>query len=104
MRDNGCQPTAIAFMKSGATLDLHQAFTHDNNTKGKADLERFRRTLKAACLWLQEWRCPVALVNTRERWITDYTEPYLHSALRCKPPMPCEREYDSRHSPPFAAA
>jgi putative transposase len=104
MSDNGCQPTAIAFMEACTTLGIHQAFTSYNNPKGNADTERAMRTLKEECLWLQEWKCPLALVNTLESWITYYNAQYLHSALGYKPPMQFEREYYSRHSPPFAAA
>jgi putative transposase len=104
MSDTGCQPTSIAFMKSCATLEIHQAFTSYNNPKGNADTERVMRTVKEECLWLQEWRCPVTLVSTLETWIEYYNERYLHSALGYKPPKQFEREYYSRHSPPFAAA
>jgi putative transposase len=104
MSDNGCQPTSLAFMKACATLAVHQAFTSYNNPKGNADTERAMRTLKEECLWLQEWRCPLALANTLGTWISYYNEQYLHSALGYKPPLQYEREYYSRHSPPFAAA
>jgi putative transposase len=104
MSDNGCQPTSLAFMETCAALEIHQAFTRDNNPKGNTDTERFMRTLKEECLWLQEWRCPLALVNALESWITYDNEQYLHSVLGYKPPVQFEREYYSRHSPPFAAA
>jgi putative transposase len=58
MRDNGCQPTSLVFMRACATLEIHQAFTSDNNPKGNADTERVMRTLKEECLWLKEWTCP----------------------------------------------
>ena len=56
---NGCQPTSLAFMLVGMTLEIHQAFTSDNNPKGIADTERVIRTLKEECSWLQEWTSPV---------------------------------------------
>jgi putative transposase len=86
MRDNGSQPTSMAFMRACATLGMHQAFPSDNNPKGNADTERAMRTLKEACLWLQEWTCPFKLMRAVGRWITDDNEPYLHSALGDKPP------------------
>jgi putative transposase len=58
MSDNGCQPTAQAFMAACRTLGIQQAFTSDNNPKGNADTERVMRTLKEECLWLQEWATP----------------------------------------------
>jgi putative transposase len=104
MSDNGCQPTAVAFMQACNTLGIHQTFTSDNNPKGNADTERMMRTRKEACLWLQEWTCPVAFVKACERWIDNDNEHYLHSALGYKPPQQFEREYYNRFSPPFVAA
>jgi putative transposase len=37
MSDNGCQPTSLAFMRACATLDIYQAFTSYNNSKGHAE-------------------------------------------------------------------
>jgi putative transposase len=50
MRDNGWQPTAVAFMEAFTTLGIQQAFTRDNNSKGNADTERMMRILKEECL------------------------------------------------------
>jgi putative transposase len=58
MSDNGCQPTATAFMQACGTLGIQQALTSCNNPKGNADTERVIRTLKEECLWLYEWTCP----------------------------------------------
>jgi putative transposase len=57
MSDNGCQPTATAFMRACGLLGIQQALTSDNNPKGNADTERVMRTLKEECLWRQEWTC-----------------------------------------------
>jgi putative transposase len=72
MSDNGCQPTALAFMKACSTLGIQQAFTSDNNPKGNADPERIMRTLKEACLWLQVWTSPFELIRALEEWSTDW--------------------------------
>jgi hypothetical protein len=58
MSDNGCQPTALAFMKACSTLGIQPAFTSDNNAKGNAVTERVMRTLTEECLWLSEWSSP----------------------------------------------
>lgn len=55
MADNGCQPTAISFMKTTADIGIKQAFTSYNNPKGNADTERFMRTLKEELVWINEW-------------------------------------------------
>jgi putative transposase len=104
MSDNGCQPTATAFMRACGTLGILQAFTSDNNPKGNADTERMRRTLKEECLWLREWTCPFELITALEVWITNSNEHYLHSALGSMPPRQFEREYHRRHSTQFAVA
>jgi putative transposase len=91
-------------MQACATLEIHQAFTSDNNPKGHADTEQLMRTLKEECLWLQEWTCPFALAKALERWVDYCNEHYLHSALGYKPPRQCEREYYHSHNTPVAAA
>jgi putative transposase len=104
MSDNACQPTAQAFMAACSTLGLHQAFTSDNNPKGNADTERVMRTLKAECLWLQEWASPFDLVRALATWIDTDNTRYLHSALRFRTPMRVEMAYHNSHSTPFVAA
>jgi putative transposase len=104
MSDNGCQPTALAFMKACRTLEIQQAFTSYNNPKGNADTERVIRTLKEECLWLQEWTSPFDLIRALAVWITDYNEHYLHSALGYQSPSQLERQHYLSHGTPFAAA
>jgi putative transposase len=98
MSDHGCQPTSLAFLRTCATLESPQAFTHDTNPRGNADTERVIRTPKEECLWLQDWTCPLAHVSALETWFADYNEHYLHSALGYKTPAQFEQEYDTRHS------
>jgi putative transposase len=104
MSDNGCQPTAVAFMTACTTLGIHQTFTSYNNPKGNADTERMMRTLKEECLWLQEWTSLLALVKAFEAWIAYYNNQYLHSALGYKTPRQFELAYHNSHSTPFVAA
>lgn len=104
MSDNGCQPTSLAFMRACTTLEIHQAFTSDNNPKGNADTERCMWTLKEEYFWLQEWRCPFALGSALAAWIADYNEHYLPSSLGYKTPSQFERDCYTRHSTPFVAA
>lgn len=104
MSDHGCQPTALALMQACHTLGIHQAFTSDNNPKGKADTERMRRTRKEECRWLTEWKSPSALSRALEAWIDYDNEHYLPSSLGYKTPRQFEREYHQSHSTPFVAA
>lgn len=93
MSDNGSQPTSIGFMKSCRELNITQAFTSDNNPKGKADTERVFRTMKEELLWLREWTSPFELVDTLKQWVDYYNSSYLHSALGYKTPNIFEEEY-----------
>jgi putative transposase len=104
MSDNGCQPTSMAFMQACNILGIHQVFTSYNNPKGNADTERVIRTLKEECLWLHEWTSPVTLARALGRWMDDYNEHYLHSALGYKPPRQFERDYHLSHGTPLPAA
>jgi putative transposase len=104
MSDNGCQPTAVAFMRACSILGIQQAFTSYTNPKGNADTERVMRTLKEECLWLQEWTSPLALIRALDGWIAHYNEKYLHSTLGYQSPSRFERDYHFSHGTPFAAA
>jgi putative transposase len=104
MCHNGCQPTSVAFMEACSTVGIRPAFTSDNKPKGNADIERVMRTLKEECVWLQEWTSPFELSQALERWIVNYNEHYLHSALGYKALRQVEREYHTSHSPTFVAA
>jgi putative transposase len=104
MRENGCQPTSVTFMRACRTLGIHQAFTSYNNPKGNADTERCMRTRNEACLWLQEWPCPFQLMSAVTGWLDCSNEHDLHSALGYHSPRQFEQGYLNRHSTPFVAA
>ena len=103
MADNGCQPTALAFMRACAAIGIRQAFTSYNNPKGNADTERFLRTLKEELVWLREWTSPAIFFAVLERWIAGYNQGYLHSALGYRSPEAFEAEHLS-HVTPLPAA
>jgi putative transposase len=73
MADNGCQPTALAFMRACAAMGIRHAFTSYNNPKGNADTERFLRTLKEELVWLHEWTSPAVFFAAPDCWIGEYT-------------------------------
>lgn len=93
MSDNGCQPTAVRFMAECSQMGVHQAFTAYNNPKGNADTERFMRTMKEECLWLQEWTCLNHIESEVAQWINYYNTQYLHSTLAYKTPVQFEQNY-----------
>jgi transposase InsO family protein len=90
-------------MRACAALGIHQAFTSDNNPKGNADTERFLRTLKEELVWLHEWTSPTVFFDALDRWIADYNECYLHSALGYRSPEAFEADHIS-HATPLSAA
>jgi len=92
MSDNGCQPTALSFMKSCDAMGIKQAFTSYNNPKGNADTERFMRTMKEELVWINEWKSPTAFFQALDRWIEHYNQQYLHSSLGYKSPVKFEQE------------
>jgi len=104
LSDNGCQPTAVAFMAAGTTLGIQPTCTSDNNPKGHADLARLLRTRTEECRWLQEWPSPSDLISAFERWMAYDHNHDLHSALGDKTPRPFELDYQHSHGTPFVAA
>lgn len=88
--DNGCQPTSIAFMKYCSITGVQQIFTSFCNPKGNAETERFMRTIKEECCWLQDWNSFDELKSELIEWIDFYNNNYLHSALGYKSPIEIE--------------
>ncbi len=86
MADNGCQPTSDRFKESCKTLGINLAFTSYNNPKGNADTERFMRTMKEECLWINEWDDLEKLTESLTDWFHEYNQNYLHSKLHYKSP------------------
>ena len=103
-RDHGRQPPSGGCLRTCSTLEIQHAFTSDHHPTGNADTERGLRTLKDACLGLQEGTSPVALLKALEGWIPADTEHDLHSARGYQSPSPFERHDDLSHGTPFAAA
>jgi putative transposase len=94
MSDNGSQPTAEAFMKACSFLGVCQAFTSYNNPKGNADTERLMRTIKEELIWLREWRDASELSAAVGRWIEQYNDGWLHSALGYRTPNQTAETYN----------
>ncbi len=51
------------------------------------------RTIKEELLWLREWRDEFEVRAAVDRWIGEYNENYLHSALAYGTPNQCERNF-----------
>jgi hypothetical protein len=57
-------------------MGIRQAFTSYSNPKGKADTERFLRTIKEELVWLREWASLAAFFAALDRWLADYNASY----------------------------
>jgi len=95
--DNGTQPTAIAFMKTTATLGINQIFTTYDNPKGNADTERMMRTIKEEVVWLREFQSLTEAQEVIGRWIrVDYNQQYVHSALGYRSPVVFQQQFEKQ--------
>lgn len=93
MSDNGCQPTSRRFKEDCKALGINLAFTSYCNPKGNADTERFIRTMKEECLWINQCDSFEELENTLSSWIKNYNQKYLHSSLKYKSPIQFEKSF-----------
>ncbi len=93
MADNGCQPTSTSFQETCKNLGINLAFTSYNNPKGNADTERFMRTMKEECLWINEFDNLEHLAKSLTNWFGEYNQNYLHSKLHYKSPIEFEAEF-----------
>lgn len=98
MSDNGCQPTSRRFKDDCETLGINLVFTSYCNPKGNAETERFIRTMKEECLWINEFESFDELKIILENWIEIYNRSYLHSALKYKSPAMFEDLYLRKRS------
>ena len=98
MADDGCQPTAVAFMQACRAMGITQAFTSYNNPKGNADTERLMRTVKEELVWIHEWKSPLAFMEALEEWGKKYNNEYLHSVLQYQTPMTFEQQHSAHRT------
>lgn len=93
MSDNGSQPTSRKFMRITEILGIQQTFTSYNNPKGNANTERWFRTFKEDCVWINEWSSLKEARYNIKNWIEFYNNDYVHSALNGMSPNEFLREY-----------
>lgn len=97
MSDNGCQPTSRSFKDNCKLLGINLVFTSYCNPKGNAETERFIRTMKEECLWINEFESFDELKQILTNWIENYNQQYLHSSLKYKTPNQFEEEYFNKN-------
>ena len=93
MSDNGSQPTSKKFMNITGLLGIQQTFTSFNNPKGNANTERWFRTCKEDCIWINEWNSLKETKDALKDWIDFYNNDYVHSALNGLSPNEFLRDY-----------
>lgn len=93
--DNGCQPTSKAFRNSCKVLDILQHFSGYKNPKENAYVERFHRTLKEECIWINRFSSIDEARNIVMEFIEKYNRKRLHSALNYKTPIDVKEQYFS---------
>ena len=67
-------------------MGINQAFTSYSNPKGKADTERFMRTLNVERAWINAFTSPGAFLETLDRRIDGSKANSLHSTLGYRSP------------------
>lgn len=50
------------------------------------------RTLKEELIWIHEWHSPFMFIQALERWLDNYNNEYLHSALNYQTPVQFEQQ------------
>jgi len=101
--DNGCQPTATAFIKTASLLGIEQIYTSYNNPKGNADTERMMRTIKEELIWLNNFASFEQAKNALQNWIeNDYNKLYVHSTLGYLSPDEFEKQFHRQTSATIA--
>lgn len=84
--DNGCQPTSRAFRNACDTLNISIRYTGYKRPKENGYIERFFRTLKEECLWLNDYETYDELTEDLERFRRYYNEERMHSSLNYRSP------------------
>jgi transposase InsO family protein len=97
MSDNGSQPTSQKFMHVAGILGIQQTFTSYNNPKGNANTERWFRTFKEDCVWINEWSNIKEARKDVLNWIEFYNNDYIHSALNGMSPNEFLAQYSLKN-------
>ena len=84
--DNGCQPTAMAFMKACSELKSKPIFATWNNPTGNADTKRVFLAMKEDLVWTNDWDLPFQFQHDLEHWTHDDNTDYPHQSLQYQTP------------------
>lgn len=90
--DNGCQPTSKNFRKTCGDLNISIHYTGYKNPKENGYIERFFRTLKEECLWLNDFEGYDDYCRELDNFKEYYNERRMHSSLGYKSPREFEMQ------------
>lgn len=84
--DNGCQPTSKNFRDNCSLLNISIHYTGYKNPKENGYIERFFRTLKEECIWLNDFEIFDEYNNELSQYMDYYNKERMHSSLNYKSP------------------
>ena len=85
--DNGCQPTSKNFRDTCSLLNVSIHYTGYKNPKENGYIERFFRTLKEECIWLNDFEAYDEYNGELNRYMDYYNKERMHSSLNYKSPL-----------------
>jgi len=93
--DNGSIFLAKDFIKTSKRLGLKQEFIPKREPEYNGCIERFFRTLKQECVWLNNFQSFEVAESVVINWINSYNNERLHSALGYKSPVLWRKQFYS---------
>jgi len=84
--DNGCQPTSKNFRDTCSLLNISIHYTGYKNPKENGYIERFFRTLKEECIWLNDFETFDEYNNELSQYMDYYNKERMHSSLNYQSP------------------
>ena len=104
IHDRGSQFTSWSFREMVQCQRINDVVTAVRHPQSCGRLERFHRTIKEECIWLEEWESIEDLGRGVAEYIRYYNHRRIHSALGYRAPMEVYRmAVEARTSHPTAA-
>jgi len=91
--DNGSIFLAKDFIKTSKKLGIKQEFIPKREPEYNGCIERFFRTLKQECVWLNTFNSFDEAEPIVIKWINCYNNERLHSALGYKTPAQWKKQF-----------
>lgn len=91
--DNGSIFLAKDFIKTTKKLHIKQEFTPKRSPEYNGCIERFFRTLKQECIWLNNFQSFEKAQSVITNWINYYNNERLHSALGYMSPAKWRKQF-----------